>query len=344
MKELLLQGIAIVLFVMLLIFLCKKYNFLLNYSGDVHQKFTLSTRVPLVGGIVILIFFNVILLDYESQLENLILSTFFIGFLSDLKIIRSPNIKLLIQSLLVFVCVYLSEIYLTNTRIVILDYFLNNILFSYIFTAFCILIIINGTNFIDGNNVNVLSYYLIICWVLYNLNLNGFLSVETELLIKISCLLLILGVFNFFNKIYLGDSGSFILGASFSFLLIDLYLKNQSLSPFFIILLLWYPAFENLFSIVRKVYLTNSPSHPDSDHLHQLIYYFLLKKISFKKFRKNIINSLTGLMINIYNLAIVVMAIRYPSNSIAVSTLLLVNLSVYCYLYFLLYRFKIKQI
>ena len=55
---------------------------------------------------------------------------------------------------------------------------------------------------------------------------------------------------------YLGDGGSFLFGSIFSLILIEFYLNNPgTISSFFIVLLLWYPAFENLFSIIRKFYL-----------------------------------------------------------------------------------------
>ena len=84
--------------------------------------------------------------------------------------------------------------------------------------------------------------------------------------------------YNFFNKIFIGDSGSYILGFIFSIFLINFYNDNQQMSSFYIILLLWYPAFETLFSMIRKNILKRSPMKPDTNHLHQLIFYYVKKK------------------------------------------------------------------
>ena len=53
--------------------------------------------------------------------------------------------------------------------------------------------------------------------------------------------------------------------------------------PSLIVLFLWYPCYENLFSIVRKFKFNRSPMDPDKNHVHLLshlnhllIYYFLL--------------------------------------------------------------------
>ena len=53
---------------------------------------------------------------------------------------------------------------------------------------------------------------------------------------------------------------------------LDFYSNNDSISPYFICLLLWYPAFENLFSIIRRFSLKNNIEQADQGHLHQIIY------------------------------------------------------------------------
>ena len=55
------------------------------------------------------------------------------------------------------------------------------------------------------------------------------------------------------NKLFMGDSGAYVLGTICGYLLIKVHGENQEISPYFIILLFWYPCFENLFSIIRKI-------------------------------------------------------------------------------------------
>ena len=45
----------------------------------------------------------------------------------------------------------------------------------------------------------------------------------------------------------------------------------------FLLYSLWYPCFENLFSIIRKFNFKKSPISPDNKHLHQLLFIFLKK-------------------------------------------------------------------
>ena len=85
---------------------------------------------------------------------------FLVGLLSDLKKFNSPIFRLLAQ-FLILICVYFLDIDLNFTRVNFLDYLLSNYLFALVFTSFCILIIVNGTNFIDGINS-------LVFWLLYN--------------------------------------------------------------------------------------------------------------------------------------------------------------------------------
>ena len=144
---------------------------------------------------------------------------------------------------------------------------------------------INGTNFIDGVNCNVIGYYFLITIVLFKLDLFKENSFDLILIKNWIAILFVVYILNFFNKLFLGDNGSYFLGFIYSCLLINLYLQNQYLSPFFIILLLWYPAFENLFSLIRKLNFKKSPFKPDQNHLHQLLFFLLKKK---KYLMKNI--------------------------------------------------------
>ena len=74
---------------------------------------------------------------------------------------------------------------------------------------------------------------------------------------------------------------------------------DDSISPYFIANLLWYPAFENLFSIVRRIISKKKIEAADQFHLHQMIYNFFIKKDLVKSIY---LNTLVANLINIYNL------------------------------------------
>jgi len=222
-----------------------------------------------------------------------------------------------------------------------LDTLLNNYFFNIFFVSFCILIVINGTNFIDGLNGLVLLYFSSILLILIISDLNIYFFNNEFFLIQLVIIFFFILILNLLNKVYLGDSGSYLIGFVFGFQLIQIYLNNQYISPFFIVLLLWYPCFENLFSILRKNRFKKSPINPDTKHLHQLLFYFLNKKFNFKK--KLISNGLTSIVINIYNFLIFLIGLNFISKTNVQVILILVNLIMYLILYYQLFKFRFKR-
>ena len=320
-----------------LIKFCNKYHFLENYSGDKHQKYTSSQNIPLIGGSISLLFiFFFINLDLVIKL--FLASIFIVGILSDLKMLASPMKRLLSQFIIIIFFLYMLDIHLSSTKLIFLDIILKNTVFSFIFTAFCLLIVINGTNFVDGNNGNVLIYYLIISILIFIFGINKFQTISNENIFLIIVLIFILLIFNFRNKLYLGDSGSFLFGSLFGLILVQLYLENiKIISSFFIVLLLWYPGFENLFSILRKFYFSKSPIQADNDHLHHLLYFFLMKKTGLNKV---IVNNTTSIVINFYNFVIIFIASTKPHHTQTSVLLILFNVIFYVLVYLSLLKFK----
>lgn len=323
-----------VLFTYFVTSLCSKKNFLLSFTGDKHQKFTSNLKIPLTGGVVL--FLSFMALEININIKILCLLFFFLGFISDLKILSSANIRFLIQILLIIFCILFLGLEIKNTRIQILDSLLEINTFNIFFVGFCIIIIVNGTNFLDGINLNVIFYYLLINIVLLYLSFEYKFSLDYESLIFISMSLIILAIFNYKNYLFLGDNGSYLLGFFYSIVLIDFYNFNQSISPFFIILLLWYPSFEILFSILRKFVLGRSPLKPDNLHLHHLLFNFFKKKFISNNLNKNA----SGFLINFYNLIIIMLSMRDISNSQSQIILIILSVIVYLVTYLKLYNKK----
>ena len=326
----------IILFI-LVIFLALALNYIsikkklfFNFKGDNHQKFISSINIPLSGGLIL-----IFTAYYYLNLTDLIYIFFIfcLGFLSDIKKINSPKLRFIIQTLIVFVVVHFSSINVFETRIAFLDQLLTNKMFKILFTVFCILIVINGCNFIDGVNTSLIGYFLIVSLNLFNLELDG---VQISKIIDFYYLITILTVlftFNFFNKLYLGDGGSYLLGFLFSLCLINTYQINNNISPYFIICLLWYPAFENLFSILRKRILSSSPLEPDTKHLHQIIFSNLKKNFNINNVY---LNTFTGMIINIYNLICITTATQFYSQTNVQILIIIINIIVYIFFYRLL--------
>ncbi len=315
-----------------------KFYQIYNHTKYLHQKFSIDILGNPSGGYTIILFI-ILFKFYYSYVELFFLFIIFLsGILSDIKIINSPLKRLFFQILVIFLSVYFSNIEIVSTKIIFFDYLLMNKIVNVVFTTFCILIVINGTNFIDGLNGLVIGYYLIVVATLLRLNLNIDYYYQSNLLLNFSIILIILLFVNFLNKVFLGDNGSYLLGFIFSIFLIRIHQINMDVSPYFIILLLWYPCFENLFSIVRKRMLKTLATNPDNNHLHQLLFFLILKKLKIKK--KLIANNLTSIIINIYNFLIFFISLEKYNDSIFQLLLILTNIVIYICAYIYLYKYK----
>lgn len=329
----------IISYILLIIFLNNlflKKKILVDKKQLIHKSFTSKDLVPISGGFLILV--NLLFFNSNYQEKLFFIGIFSLGILSDLLIIEKPLKKFFIQFFIVVTFLLLLNISILSTKIFFIDFFIKNKLFALLFSAFCLLILINGSNFLDGINTLVCGYYIIIILVIlyighYNKINYNFLEFY-YLLIS----LLVIFVFNFFSKTYLGDSGTFLLSFLVGYQLINLCNINLSLikyiSPIFILLLLWYPAFENLFSIIRKTLSKSNASKPDNLHLHHLLFSYLKTKIKNKK----IINSLTGTILNLYNFIIFFIGAQFYNKTNFLVILVIINISVYIITYFSLLR------
>ena len=321
-------------------FLVKK-NILISETGDIHQKFTSKSKVPLTGGIL---FFLSILFFFDLGILSFILFSFFIlvlGIFSDLKYIKSAKLRLLIQVIIVLSYIIFNDLRIIDTRVHLIDDLLDIQIINYFFVCFCILILMNGSNFFDGLNTLNIGYYLLVYLIIFYLNINGEIVIQNLLINNIFYIIFFIYLLNFFNKIFLGDSGSYLVGFIFAVFLIDLYEINNQISPFFIILLLWYPCYETLFSIIRKNILRRSSLDPDSNHLHQLIYFYVKKKIVKNTLSANLISAH---MINFYNFLVFLISLNFVANSQVQIILIILNLIVYTVIYFRLFVFRYKKI
>ena len=339
MKILSIYPIYILLFYLLNYILINNKILLDNYHTSPHKKFLGKNSVPISGGIL---FFSFILI----YLENLIfkdLIFFFcillIGILSDINRLTSASKRLLLQTITIIFYISLSDIYVNETRFDLLDSFLeNNIYFKVLFTTLCILILINGFNFIDGTNTLAGGYAFVVFFglLLFLSKVNS--NFEIYNIYYLLSFLFIFLMYNFYSKSYLGDGGSYLISSFLAIICISFSSHFQYLmSPYFIALLLWYPALENLFSIIRRVfYQKRNANLADNHHLHHLVYKFIKKKLN----NKNVCNSLTGLVINIFVFIFVYFAVIFANQTVLLVTLIILKSFIYSIVYFSLKNHK----
>ena len=318
----------------------KKKNLLVdneNYSK--HKKLieNVNDSPPLCGGIIIFICSIIFFQDlfYVNIFGFLLLVT---GILSDNNKISSPAIRILLQLMIFISFIIIMKTNLTDLRINFLNELLTIKFISIIFTTFCILVLVNGSNFLDGLNTLVVGYYILICSFLLILSNDNNLFINENIILLLIFLLTVY-FFNFFGKFYLGDSGSYLISFYTAYFVIEFSLKNDSVSPYLICFFLWYPAFENLFTIIRRTTLKKEIHKPDQNHLHQMIYIFFSKS---KMINRKFVNSFSANLINTYNFIMFMMFYLYYNKTIFLLFGLAINIFLYLVLYYLLKK-KLKD-
>lgn len=190
----------------------------------------------------------------------------------------------------------------------------------------------------DGLNILVVGYFLTITYIILHLSNNFNLELDFYLVKIILATLLVILVFNFFGLLFLGDSGAYLISFVIGYIMIHFaHDNNRVVSPYFIACMLWYPAYENLFSIIRKKFNKNSATNADTLHLHQLLYIFVKNKLSYSK---KIINTLTGFLVIFFNLPILIIGVKNFNDT---KILILLTISSIIFYNFIYYYLKNKN-
>ena len=246
--------------------------------------------VPLTGGILIFInLFFFIIFDFFLEKKIFffqdffnynriyfsfvfgLISFFLLGLLDD-KIFISANLKLVIQILILFIVLLLDP----NLKIEFIKFsFLDKNLylneFSLIFSILCFVLFINAFNMFDGINgqsglyaiVNFLIFYLFLVKMIFML---------------IMFIILIFLYKNFKNKIFLGNSGSYLISFLISFYYVKFYNSRIIYEADFIGLIMLIPGLDLLRLFFLRIYKGKNPFSPDRNHLHHI----LLRKFNYR--------------------------------------------------------------
>ncbi|WP_435090554.1 hypothetical protein ACIJYE_00930 [Candidatus Pelagibacter bacterium nBUS_30] len=313
----------------------KRLDFCLDKTSteEKHKELlSLNQKVPLSGSFyfILIIFF----LTYEKHISIFIASLVFfcIGLLSDLKITTSPKSRLLIQFSILLLFLFFNKNLQIDTRIEHLNLLMEHEVFRILIISFFLLVLINGFNFIDGtNNLCSLNILIILIFLYFITKDIGFFEFET-LINNLSLVLFIFIIFNFFGKNFLGDGGVYGLSFFIGIVAIKITQNSSQVSPYFIANLLWYPAFENLFSILRRILLNKKNYLADNFHLHQLLYKYLDNKKFFNK--KYILSSITGILINSYFLIFYLIGFNNYSDTKLQLFLIFTNITIYLFIYY----------
>lgn len=341
--------IALSAFLFLVNIILKRSAFCLDAksANDQKHKNLLNEEriaIPLSGSLYFFAVFVIILLFFNFDISVIFPATFFLllGFCSDVNFLNSPKIRIVIQALFIAICIMLNPSLNLEIRITIIDNLLHYELFRVFFIAFLLLTLANGYNFIDGTNLLASLNFLVISIFLFLININFSENPYNEFLFFLIISLSVFALFNFFGKNFLGDGGTYGLSIFFGLYIILAIPNIKSISPYFVANLLFYPAFENLFTILRRVVCKIKSFSPDNDHLHHLLFrYFKNKNFLQKNYARS---SMVGIVINSYFFLSTFLAYNFISKTIVQIAIIATSILFYLFFYFLLRNFLNKKI
>jgi len=244
-----------------------------------------SSGIPTLGGVGIFFSLVVVITLTGAMLNTKVLLLvlggltilFFLGLKDDLTVLSAKKKlfgQLLAASLLTI---------FTDTRIIgfsgILDIFELPYWASVLFTLFVYVLIVNAYNLIDGVDGLAGSIALTICAVYVILFVKaGEYSLATIAIAVIGALIPFLRLnFSKKNKIFMGDTGSMILGFLIAFFTISFIYRGQTNAlgqyhhdaPVLAMAILFYPLIDTLRIFVTRVFIyKTSPFAPDKNHIH----------------------------------------------------------------------------
>lgn len=244
-----------------------------------------SQVVPSLGGIAIFIGFALAILIFSNgflihELKYIIAATlimFGLGLKDDIMVISAKK-KLLGQIFAALIVIILGDIRFTNLHGILgiheLNYFV-----SILFTIFVITVVTNGFNLIDGID-GLASGISGICTLTFGIWF--YITGHYEYVVLAGSLLGALiaffryNVFGKHNKIFMGDTGSLILGLLISILMIHFNELNIypdfkyaiKSAPAVSIGILAVPLFDTLRVMFIRIKNKRSPFEPDKNHVH----------------------------------------------------------------------------
>ena len=272
-------------FMPIVINIAKKHNFVVKPN----KRTSHEGIIPNIGGINIFISFllTVFLFSYGmiNELQFIIFGVLIIlivGFVDDL-IDMKAYWKLFGELVSAFFLIIVADV-----RISHLHGFMGinelAIGWSYAISFFVFVVVINALNLIDGvdglaSGLGIL--YSLFFGIYFNLTNNMNLAMSAFAMVGSLTVFFIYNVFGTKSKIFMGDSGSLLLGYMitlyvFEFCKINAYhhvpdIFYMKAAPAVAICVLAVPLFDTLRVMLTRLKKRVSPFHPDKNHIHHLL-------------------------------------------------------------------------
>ena len=197
---------------------------------------------------------------------------FVIGLAEDLGYLASPPRRLLAATVSGAMFIALMGQWVLHTGIPGLDIALHWSPFAVAFSLFLGVGISHAFNLIDGLNGLAGFTALAAALALATIAHQSGLTEHRDILFTIAAAVLGFLIFNFpFGKIFLGDSGAYVIGHLLFWMSVSILWNAPDLSPFALLLIFFWPIADTLLAITRRLSLGKSIAQPDRLHFHQLV-------------------------------------------------------------------------
>lgn len=260
-----------------------------NYVVKPNKRTSHEGVIPNIGGVNIFISFLLTVLFFSygefKQIQFILLGVFImliVGFVDDLKDIK-VTWKLLGELLSGFLLIVVADVRLSH-----LHGFMGinelSLIISYLLSFFVFIVIINALNLIDGidglaSGLGIL--YSMFFGIYFSLTENAYLAISAYAIGGSLSIFFIYNVFGGKSKIFMGDSGSLLLGYLVTLFVfkfcemnayqsIPLYFK-MSAAPAVAVCVLSVPLFDTMRVMLTRLKKGVSPFQPDRNHIHHLL-------------------------------------------------------------------------
>lgn len=302
--EYVLAALAFVLCVSIVL-LRSRFPRLSGRSDDLRAVQSMHTRLtPRVGGVGIFgaLGLSVVFapVSISGPYANFILATsvlFIVGLAEDLGFHMSPRRRILAAMGASLLAIWLLGVWLPRTGIPGLDLLVDHWAVGVPLTLLATAGIANGFNLIDGVNglasLTAIVAAVALCQIA---ELAGYATM-VHLAMMVAA-----GIFGFFlvnypfGLIFLGDAGAYTIGFVLSWFGIAVLLNAPDVSPWAILLTLYWPVADTLLAIYRRSRRNKDVSAPDRLHVHQMVMRALEICILGRN-RRQIANPLTTLVL-----------------------------------------------
>ena len=200
------------------------------------------------------------------------LPVFLMGLSEDLHYTIKPKIRLVIASVSASAFIWVQGSLIQSVGLPILDDALSLIVVSTIFTIFCLVALTNALNFIDGINGLASGKTMIVAGAIWMFSISYSEPVLAVLSLAIFTSTLGLFMLNYpQGRIFMGDAGAYTLGFLLAACLITLHHRHPEISPWAILLVIFWPIADMAHSIVRRRLGGKGPDRADMMHMHHVV-------------------------------------------------------------------------